>query len=308
MSNRLIIGTRGSQLALCQSNMVKDRLEESGFGPVELKIITTTGDRIIDKPLPEVGGKGLFTEQLESALLNGEIDLAVHSLKDLPTEMNEGLCLGAVPERESPFDVLVGPYSLKELPEGATVGTSSLRRRAQLLVNRPDLTVIDLRGNLDTRLKKVEGEGGPDAAVLAEAGLNRLGLAKHIAERFPLEVMLPAASQGALGIQCRADDSRTLDILGEINHEVTRAEVEAERAFLDRLQGGCHVPIGCLGRCDNGEIVFTAGIFHCSGTTAVKGEKRGPVKSAREIGIDLAEHLLEQGGREILDECSIPAA
>lgn len=300
MTRHLTIGTRGSALALRQAEMIRDRLLSCGAVSVELRVMTTKGDRTIDRPLPQIGGKGLFTEELESALLHEEIDLAVHSLKDLPTEMRPELAVGAIPERESPYDVWVSAYLFRDIPAGSQVGTSSLRRRAQLLAQRPDLCVIDLRGNLDTRLRKVREPGGPDAAVLAEAGLNRLGLAEHIQERFSPEVMLPAGGQGALGIQCRADDWELMEALRLIDDPATRAEVSAERSLLDRLEGGCHVPIGCLGRCQGERLTLWGGVFHLDGSSGVRNKVVGSAIDAVRLGIELAERLLDMGAREIL--------
>ena len=243
MPESLRLGTRGSRLAVTQSQQVADALSSAANIGVELVVITTRGDRIKDKPLPEIGGKGLFTAELESALRDGSIDFAVHSLKDLPTEDPVGLVLGAIPERVDPRDVLVG-YSLDLLPNQGTVATGSLRRHTQISALRPDLNIVGIRGNVPTRIQKRDS-GLCDATILAAAGLQRLGISRP--DLHPLEVdqMIPAVGQGALAVQCRAGDSRVLGFLSHIDHEVTRACVMGERAFLDAYGGGCNVPAGC---------------------------------------------------------------
>lgn len=301
MKSPLIIGSRGSQLALCQAEIVRDLLLQGGAPHVEIRTFTTRGDQIQSKPLPEIGGKGLFTEALEEALLSGDIHVAVHSAKDVPTERPPGITIGAVLQRDPPYDVLVGPCKLDELPPGASVGTSSLRRRAQLLRHRPDLRVIDLRGNLDTRLQKAEAPDPPDAVILAEAGLVRMGWTSRITERLPIEVMLPAPAQGALAVECRADDPEVLKRLAAFDTASTRAEIEAERSLLARLEGGCHVPVGCLGRADGGRLVLRAGVYSPDGTLSVTGELEGPCEEAQDLGTRLAERLLPAGAAEILE-------
>ena len=243
MSSMLRLGTRGSKLALTQSQLVADAVTASTGVPVELVIISTRGDRIQDRPLPEIGGKGLFTLELEQALLNGDIDFAVHSLKDLPTEDPEGLTLGAIPERVDPRDALVG-VDLDGLPAGARVGSGSLRRRTQLLDRRPDVQVLYIRGNVPTRHSKRD-EGQYDATILAMAGLTRLGISRPDIHPIAVDLMIPAVGQGALGVQCRADDPRVGPILANIDHAPTRAAVTGERAFLEKVGGGCNVPAGC---------------------------------------------------------------
>ncbi|MCB9745232.1 MAG: hydroxymethylbilane synthase [Alphaproteobacteria bacterium] len=254
MAERLILGTRGSQLALAQSSQVARWIEAASGGAVqvELRVISTKGDRVQDRPLPEVGGKGLFTAELEAELHSGGIDFAVHSLKDLPTEMPEGLTLGAHPEREDPRDLLVGG-PLSALPAGAVVGTGSARRRVQLLAARPDLVVEGIRGNVDTRLRKLR-EGPYDALVLAAAGVRRLGLQLEDAAPLDPELCVPAPGQGALGVQCRDGDARVLGLLGLIDHPPTRLRVDAERAFLNTLEGGCSVPAGALAELDGDRL------------------------------------------------------
>ena len=243
MPESLKLGTRGSQLAMTQSQQVADAVQQATDVTVELVVISTRGDRIQDKPLPEIGGKGLFTAELEAALLDGSIDFAVHSLKDLPTEDPKGLILGAIPKRVDPRDALVG-CSLDELPHAAVVASGSLRRRTQIQSARPDVQLVDIRGNVPTRIKKRD-DGLCSATVLAMAGLSRLGIERH--DIFPLEIeqMVPAVGQGALAVQCRAGDEVVLGVLRAIEHAQTRACVEGERAFLSTFGGGCNVPAGC---------------------------------------------------------------
>lgn len=246
MKTNLIIGTRQSLLAMWQSNYIAGRLREEYPGcDVTLKKIVTKGDRILDVPLAKIGGKGLFTKEIEQELLDGTIDLAVHSLKDMPTVLPEGLCLTAITERANAGDAFVSNKynSIEELPEGSVLGTSSLRRRAQLLARRPDLKIVDLRGNVDTRLKKLD-EGQMDAIILAAAGLTRLGHADRIKEIIPQSYCLPAVGQGALAIECRTDNFKVRQMLDFLNDTATKQATDAERAFLGLLEGGCQVPIG----------------------------------------------------------------
>lgn len=264
MRQRVVIGTRGSRLALWQTNHVADLLRAAAPGlRVEIQTISTRGDRILDRPLAEIGGKGLFTEELERALRDRTIDLAVHSLKDLPVQDPDGLVIGAIPKRATPNDALIArdASSLDDLPRGAKVGTSSLRRKAQLLLKRPDLEVVDLRGNVETRIAKVLERNEIDAAVLACAGLERLGLGHLISQVLPADVMLPAPGQGALGVQCREDDTELLALLEKLDHADTRAEVTAERALLDGLGGGCQAPIGALARANGAHLNVSCGVF-----------------------------------------------
>jgi hydroxymethylbilane synthase len=245
---QLIFATRQSNLAQWQTQWVMNALQSVHPGLIcEKKTITTRGDRILNKPLPEISGKGLFTQELESELLSGHLQVAVHSLKDLPVESTPGLTIGAIPARGEFRDVFISPggYSLETLPSASRVGTSSLRRAAQILALRPDLKITPLRGNVDTRLRKVL-DSQYDAIILAGAGLVRLGLTKHISQWFPLEMILPAPGQGALAVQCRADDKATLSLLAAIDDPVTRAAVTAERQFLFHLGGGCAVPVGAF--------------------------------------------------------------
>jgi hydroxymethylbilane synthase len=249
--------------------------------------------------LPEIGGKGLFTAELERALLSGRVQAAVHSLKDLPLEQTPGILLAAVPERESAYDVLVSAegWTLTGLPEGARVGTSSLRRTAQLLIRRPDLTILSLRGNIETRVQKVL-DGEYDAVVLAEASLTRLGLRAHISEVFPLEVMLPAPGQGALAVQCRADDSETLAFLTEIHDQITLEAVQAERAFLAGLGDGCSLPIGAFAEKVDGTIILTGAVISPDGKQAIRLSAAD--HEPHRLGERLADLVLERGAAELL--------
>jgi len=305
MTNQhLIFGTRGSALARWQTNMVAGKLQALfPTLPIEKIIFTTRGDKELSKPLPEIGGKGLFTAELEAALHGSEIDLAVHSLKDLPTENPAGLTLGAILPRENPADVLVSRngYTLDTLPQGATVGTSSLRRAAQLLAVRPDLRIESLRGNVDTRVRKALDENGPyDAIVLAAAGLNRMELAAHISQQLPFAVMLPAPGQGAVAVQCRADDADTLALLVKIHHRATEKSVTAELAFLAGLGGGCSVPVGALATVADGVLTLEGMVAAVDGSRMIRKTHSGPVSEAETIGQKLAEMALAEGAAEIL--------
>ena len=293
----LVIGSRGSQLALWQARWVQARLGELGHES-RIEIIRTTGDKITDVPLAKVGSKGLFTKEIEEAHLDGRVDLAVHSLKDLPTELPRGLTIAAVPEREDPRDALIGKR-LGELTAGQKVGTSSLRRAAQLQALRSDLVMESIRGNVDTRLRKLS-EGQFDAIVLASAGLRRLGLADRIAESLPPEVMCPAVGQGALAIETRDDGGPAQSICAGLDHAPTRAAVEAERAVLASLGGGCQVPIGAHARVTAGELDLTAIVAAPDGSQIIRRSAAGPAGNARQIGHDLGMELLEHGARQIL--------
>jgi hydroxymethylbilane synthase len=293
----LTIASRGSQLALWQAHWVLSRLAEAGLES-RIEIIKTTGDKITDVPLAKVGTKGLFTKEIEEALLDGRADLAVHSLKDLPTELPQGLVLAAVPEREDPRDAILG-RRLDDLPAGARVGTSSLRREAQLRHKRPDLTVEPLRGNLDTRVRKLQ-EGRYDAIVLAAAGLNRLGWERHIAEILPPEVMCPAIGQGALALESREAGSGR-QACAEFDHSATRAAVTAERAVLATLGGGCQVPIGANAVLRNGRLHLRAIVAAPDGGQLVSAESEALPAEAESLGRTLATELLHKGARTILD-------
>lgn len=296
----LRLGTRGSALALWQATYVRERMERAGV-QVELEIIRTSGDRITDVPLAQVGGKGLFTKEIEEALLAGRIDLAVHSLKDLPTRLPPGLVLGAVTQREDPRDALVSRSGqrLADLPRGARVGTSSLRRHVQLKHLRPDLVIEPLRGNLDTRLRKL-ASGQYDAIVLAAAGLKRLGAAERATQFFEPDEMIPAIGQGALGIEVRADDRSVESVLEPLHDEETATATTAERAFLERLGGGCQVPIAAYARLTGDQIHLTGLVAGPDGARLVRGARVGPRAQARALGVELAEQLLAEGAEEIL--------
>jgi hydroxymethylbilane synthase len=296
----LIFATRPSALARWQTARVIQLLQSAHPGlQCDQYIITTTGDRVLDQPLPEIGGKGLFTAELEEALLSGKVDAAVHSLKDLPIENSPGIVVAAIPEREAAYDVFVSAagYSLSSLPIGARVGTCSIRRSAQLLARRPDLTIMPLRGNVDSRVRKVLN-GEYDAIVLAQAGLTRLGLQGHISEVFPLEVMLPAPGQGALAVQCRADDTETLELLAAIHDPLTAAAVEAERAFLAGLGGGCSLPVAAFAEKNDGLILLTGAVISPDGKQAIRlsAVDSEPYK----LGERLASLVLERGAAELL--------
>jgi hydroxymethylbilane synthase len=293
----LVIASRGSQLALWQAHWVEQRL--SGLGlECRIEIIKTTGDKITDVPLAKVGTKGLFTKEIEEALIEERADLAVHSLKDLPTELPEGLVLAAVPVREDPRDALVG-QRLADLPHGARVGTSSLRRAAQLRKARPDLVVESLRGNLDTRLRKLD-QGLYDAIVLAAAGLKRLGWADRIAELLPPEVMCPAVGQGALALESRQHGAGK-DACEALDHPETRAAVTAERAVLGALGGGCQVPIGAHAIVADGRLRLVAIVASPDGSEVIRAETQGAISEAAALGRALGSELLDRGARRILD-------
>jgi hydroxymethylbilane synthase len=298
------LGTRGSALALTQARWVAAQI--SGRHPgcrVELVIIKTTGDKIQDVPLAAIGGKGLFIKEIEEALLTNRVDLAVHSLKDMPAEVPDGLTLGAVPPREECRDAFISSRyaNLAEIPPGGRVGTGSLRRRVQLLHRRPDLEVVPLRGNVDTRLKKMETLG-LDALILAAAGLNRLGLAHLYRGCVPAADMLPAVGQGALGLEVRRADHPLRELLAFLDDPPTRGAVTAERAFLARLEGGCVVPVAALGRVDQGTLHLEALISDLQGRRVLRDQQSGPVAAAAALGAQMAENLLARGGREILAE------
>jgi hydroxymethylbilane synthase len=299
----LRVGSRGSALALCQSREVIRRL--TGLHPqlrCQKVTIGTRGDVLHDVALSQVGGKGLFVKELEQALLAGEIDLAVHGLKDLPGQPTAGLRLAAITERQDPRDVLISPLRrpLADLPAGNRVGTSSLRRAAQLLALRPDLRIVNLRGNVETRLRKA-ADGDCEAVILAAAGLIRLGLADQITEYLPPERMLPAAGQGALAVQVRTDDEATRAWVAPLDHRPTRVATEAERAFLARLGGGCRVPIAAYGLAEENKLWLRGLVSSPDGCHVVRGERRGPTARAEAIGQGLAEELLEQGAGALVE-------
>jgi hydroxymethylbilane synthase len=321
MSKRITIGTRGSKLALWQAEFVKTELQK--LYPelkVEILKIKTTGDKILDVPLAQVGGKGLFVKEIEEALLRYEADIAVHSMKDVPTDFPDGLHLAVVCEREDPRDALIlnkklrikseelkvksgklKPSLIFSLPKKAKVGTSSLRRSCQLLSLRPDLKIEQLRGNLDTRLRKLD-EGQFDAIILAAAGMKRLGLQDRITEILPPDISLPAIGQGAVGIECRVNDEWVNNLISALNHPETFLCVKAERAFLKKLEGGCQVPIAAHARLKDGRIVMHGLVGSISGEKIIKGYSEGEPGHAETLGIALAEEILSKGAKEILDE------
>lgn len=299
MSRPLRIGTRSSPLARWQAEHIAARLRQLG-NDVEIVFITTQGD-VRSGPLGQIGGQGLFTKEIQRALLAEEVDIAVHSLKDLPTEPVEGLTLGAVPERESPGDVLVSVKfkDVSLLPAGARIGTGSLRRRTQLLHGRPDLVIEDIRGNVDTRLQKLD-DGEFDAIVLAQAGLTRLGLAEHITQVLPKEMMLPAVGQGALGIEIRAADQRAQEAVRPLDHAETHATVVAERALLAELRGGCLAPVGAWGRVEAGQLLLDAVVLSSDGKTRIHARDEAPPGEAASLGRRVAQSLRQQGSDELI--------
>lgn len=300
MTMKLIFATRPSALARWQTQWVIHALQRIYPDLVcEEKVITTQGDKVLDKPLPEIGGKGLFTQELEGELLSREVHCAVHSLKDLPVENSEGLTIGCVPARAEVRDALISGkgFTLATLPQNAIVGTSSLRRAAQLLAVRSDLEIRSLRGNVDTRLRKAL-EGQYDAIVLAGAGLTRLGLDQHVTEWLPLEVMLPAPGQGALAVQCRSTDATTLRLLAVLEDESTRRAVTAERTFLSGLGGGCAVPVAAFAECQVSGVRLTGLVISEDGKRAIKVTGKGI--DALKLGHRLALQAISQGANEIL--------
>ena len=300
----LVIGTRSSKLALWQAEWAHAKLRELEPGlSVSLKRIKTTGDKVLDTPLAAIGGKGLFVKEIEDALLRGEIDLAVHSMKDVPTHLPEGLEILAIPEREDPRDVLVsrGGLSLDRLRAGSRIGTSSLRRQAQLLHARPDLNIQILRGNVDTRLRKLEA-GEFEGIILAAAGVRRLDWTDRVTEYLTSDVCLPAIGQGALALEGRADDAFMRDVAARLDHPPTRMAVTAERALLERLEGGCQVPIAAHATISNETLMMTAVVASVNGRRLVRDSIQGPAQAAHRLGVELAERLLAQGGDEILKE------
>ena len=305
--NTLVIGTRSSKLALWQADYVADCLRRQYPGlTVEKRLMKTKGDKILDAPLAKIGGKGLFTKELEQAMLDGEIDLAVHSLKDMPTEVPAGLELVAITQRADPGDAFVSnTYAhFADLPQGARVGTSSLRRKAQLLYVRPDLQVESLRGNVNTRLQKLD-DGQFDAAILAVAGLKRLGFGARIAEVLPQSLVLPAVGQGALAIEARTDDSEVKGYLAFLNDAVTAQCARAERAFLARVEGGCQVPVGVYATPQDGELHVEAVIAALDGQRLYRDSVTGPQANATALGTELADKLLNAGGLAIMHELGL---
>jgi len=309
MSGKFVIGSRGSELALWQAEFVKDRLQTAfPDNQFEIKIIRTTGDELLDRPLSKIGDKGLFTKQIEAELINERIDLAVHSLKDLQTEQPAGLTIGAICEREIPNDVLISKTggSIDHLPQGSTVATGSLRRRSQLLHYRPDLKIAEIRGNVLTRFKKLS-ESNVDAMILAYAGVSRLGLDKHISQIIPFDVMLPAVGQGAVAVEIREGDERTAEIVKQLNHIPTRICVTAERAFLQKLEGGCQVPIGAHATLDGETVSLEGMVGSLDGTVVFRERVSGNAEDAESLGIELANTLVKLGARESLDATRVEA-
>ena len=310
MSNTILIGTRDSQLALWQTNWVKDHLESEypsrRFDTLSLK---TTGDNILHLPLSDIGDKGLFTKELDIALLQRKIDLAVHSLKDLPTELPVGLTIGAITKRWDERDALISRAGkkLSELPRGAVIATGSLRRKAQLMHHRPDLKIVDIRGNLNTRFRKFD-EANWDAMILAVAGVERLGLGKRITEKISPDILLPAVGQGSFAVVCRKDDPETLALIRSVNHSDSESAAFVERAFLRTLEGGCHVPIGARTQILPGMLILSGCVGSLDGQKLIRDaitadfSEKSTRKSLENIGIALANKLLNQGAREVLDE------
>lgn len=301
----LRIGTRASQLALWQANWVKSELEKKHSGlEVTLTKIKTQGDKILDVPLAMVGGKGLFVKEIEEAMLRGEIDIAVHSMKDVPTFFPEGLALRCITEREDPRDIVVlrsGFKSFRDLPQGARIGTSSLRRKAMLLHLRPDFQMVDIRGNVETRIRKLT-EDNLDAVVLAAAGMHRLGFTGQIGEYLPTDVSLPAIGQGALGIESRIADTEVNALIDFFNHPETAAAVKGERAVLRRLEGGCQVPIGAYGEVKDGQLTLTGVVASVDGARFLKKTVVCKPEESEKVGISLADDLIIQGAGKILNE------
>jgi len=301
------IGSRKSQLALVQTYWIQKKLQEAfPDRQFEVQTMSTHGDKILDVALSKIGDKGLFTKELELGMINNDIDLAVHSLKDLPTNLPEGLVLGVVTERENPADALVvhqkhQDKQIDTLPAGAVVGTSSLRRLAQLRHHFPHLSFKDVRGNLNTRLKKLD-DGEYDAIILAVAGLERLEMSDRIHQKLPPEISLHAVGQGALGIECRGDDTEVLELLKAVEHQPTAQRCYAERSFLRELEGGCQVPIGVNTELEGTTLTLTGIVASIDGTKFVKDTVTGEATNAEELGIELAGKLRQQGAQEILDK------
>lgn len=304
LKEKLIIATRQSPLALWQANFVKAGLESAHSGlQVELLTMTTRGDKILDAPLAKVGGKGLFVKELEHALLESRADIAVHSMKDVPMEFPAGLGLPVICQREVPYDALVSnDYgSFASLPEGATVGTSSLRRQCQLSEHRPDLNIKDLRGNVGTRLGKLD-QGDYHAIILAAAGLRRLELDQRIRETLSSALCLPAGGQGAVGIECRLDDSDTLQLIQCLHHQASAVRVLAERAVNCTLNGGCQVPIACFAELENDNLYLRALVGEPDGSRILRSETSGKAVDAEQLGIEVANELLTMGADTILSK------
>jgi len=298
----LTLGSRGSKLALWQTEYVASQLRNALPGiSVDIKIIKTTGDKILDVSLSRIGDKGLFTKEIEKELLDGSIDMAVHSMKDLPSELDRGLCIGAVLPRENPADVLLAREGLRfeDLPKNAVIGTSSLRRIAQIRSLRPDIKLVDMRGNVETRIRKMQDEG-LDGIVLAYAGVKRLGFEALISDYLDAKMLLPAVGQGAIAVEVRQGDTDNLELLGKINHEETLLATLAERSFLRVLEGGCQVPIGCYAEIHKNHIIIEGLVASLDGQQVFRGSKRGSCEKAVRLGEELAAELLQMGAAEVL--------
>ncbi len=301
MRKKVCIGTRKSKLALWQANYVKEAIENRYGIEVELVKITTTGDKILDSPLAKIGGKGLFVKEIEEALLRGDVDLAVHSLKDMPVILPKGLKIGAVTKREDPYDVFISRNGkgLKEIEEGSTVGTSSLRRGVQIKRLRRDLNVKVLRGNVDTRIRKLD-EGLYDAIILAMAGVKRMGYLERVTE--VLDYLIPAVGQGSLAIEMREGDREIEEIIGFLNDEKSMISALCERAFLRELEGGCQVPMGAHCTVEDGKVRIRGFVSDLEGERFIEGTEEGNREDAEKVGMRLAKYILNRGGKEILDE------
>jgi hydroxymethylbilane synthase len=302
--SKAIIGSRGSPLALWQANWIKDLLQEHHSDlAVDIKIIKTSGDKIQDVPLAKIGGKGLFVKEIEEGLLKREVDFAVHSMKDMPIIFPVNLCIACVTKRENPFDALISKNDIKlnDLPKGAKIGTGSLRRMSQLLYYRPDLEMVPLRGNLETRLKKLETEG-LDAIILAAAGLIRLGWSDRITEIIPPEILLPAMGQGAVGIETRKNDVDNQILLADMDDEETHYALDAERALVSQLEGGCNVPIGSFATLNGDQITLTGLVASLDGKTMYKKELTDLKTNAVALGRKMGNELIEMGADRIMQE------
>lgn len=299
----LVIGTRGSQLAMWQAEFVRSKILAAYGGQVTLKKIKTTGDKILDSPLAKIGDRGLFVKEIEVALAKKEVDLAVHSMKDLPTEILPELTVGAYLKRDNPADALISREGkgLDDLPEGAVIGTSSLRRKAQLMAYRPDFRFVDMRGNVDTRLRKLE-EQKLDAILLSGAGLTRLGWEDKITERIPTDIVVPAVGQGVIAVEIRKDDEEMLEVADDLNDTTTQYCVVAERAFSLAIEGGCQIPMGALAEIDGGVMKLRAVVASLDGKTILKDYIEGDPSEGDRMGQNLALRMIEAGADKILDE------
>jgi len=310
MSEKFVIGSRGSDLALWQANYVRTSLEDHfPENQFEIKVIQTTGDQVLDTALSKIGDKGLFTKQIEAELISGHIDMAVHSLKDLQTEQPDGLMIGAVCERETPNDIFISKNggTIDDLPRGARVATGSLRRRSQLLHYRSDLAIEEIRGNVPTRLKKFD-ESDLDGMILAFAGVHRLGLVERMSQLVPIKIMLPAVGQGAVAMEIRSDDQRTAKAVSKLDDPSTRICITAERAFLRRLEGGCQVPIGGYATLEGEKVMLEGMVGSLDGTVSFREQITGKAEEADELGTRLADSLISMGALELLDNTREQAA